>query len=59
MTLTWDPLGGTDVVRRDGSWLATVPPDTGTYVDNNAPGDPTYLLRAWTSTGMVDTPCTE
>jgi hypothetical protein len=56
-TLTWDPLGGTDVVRRDGRWLATVGPDVGTYADVNAPEGADYLIRAWTGAGSVDTEC--
>ena len=56
-TLTWDPLGGTDVVRRDGRWLATVGPNVGTYADANSPEGADYLIRAWTGAGSVDTEC--
>jgi len=59
VTLTWNPLGGTDVVRRNGSWLATVPRNVGTYVDTNAPSGASYIVRAWPSTGRVDITCTE
>ena len=59
VTLTWNPLGGTDVVRRNGSWLATVPRNVGTYVDSNAPSGASYIVRAWPSTGRVDIACTE
>jgi hypothetical protein len=56
-TLTWNPMGGTDIVRRDGSWLATVARNTGTYVDSAAPSGASYIIRAWTGSSSVDIAC--
>jgi hypothetical protein len=58
-TLTWNPSGSTEVVRRNGAWLATPPKNAGTYTDTNSPPDSTYLIRTWTGAGRVDTPCVE
>ena len=55
-TLNWNPTGSTDVIRRNGSWLATPTPGTSNYVDQNAPSDASYLIR--TNGGTVDNPCT-
>jgi hypothetical protein len=52
-------LGGKDIVRRDGKWRATVDPNVGTYVDDNAPSGASYLIRAWTNSGSVDITCTD
>ncbi len=45
-------------VRRDGSWLATVAPGSGSYTDTSVtPGDYSYLMR-WRPGGVVtDVPC--
>lgn len=57
-TLTWTPLGGTDVVRRDGRWLATPGADVGIYVDDNPPADADYLIRQWVpGGGRIDIGC--
>jgi hypothetical protein len=58
-TLTWNASGRTEVVRRNGSWLATPPKNAGTYTDTNAPSGASYLIRTWTSAGAVDTGCVE
>ena len=50
-------MGGTDIVRRDGSWLATVARNTGTYVDSAAPSGASYIIRAWTGSSSVDIAC--
>ena len=56
-TLNWNPTGGTDVVRRNGSWLTTPSPGTSTYVDQNAPSGASYLIRTRSNGGTTDHPC--
>ena len=59
VTLTWVPSGGTDVLRRNGSWLATPPAGTSTYADSNSPAGATYLVRSWVGGANVDVNCLE
>ena len=55
--LTWDDEGGRHVIRRNGSWLATLGKGVDTFVDRNAPNGATYELRTHTGQGRIDTPC--
>ena len=57
-TLNWNATGSTDVIRRNGRWLATPSRGTSTYVDQNAPSGATYLIRTRINGGIVDNPCT-
>lgn len=58
-TISWAPTGGTDVIRRNGVWLATPPAGTSSYVDTSAPAGAIYLVRAWVGGTRVDTTCTD
>lgn len=46
------------VIRRNGSWLVTLPTGSTQYVDAGAPQDSTYLVRSRIAGVVIDTNCT-
>ena len=57
-TLNWNPSGGDDVVRRNGSWLTTPSRGSGSYVDQATSSGASYVIRAWSNGDSVDHACT-
>lgn len=55
--LDWTDDGGLHVVRRNGSWLATVGEGISTYLDTTPGPAAAYTIRSWTDEGPVDLPC--
>lgn len=58
-TLSWLDQGGTHVVRRNGSWLASPGRDTSSFTDTDAPSGATYELRSWDGGVRTDRDCVE
>ena len=56
-TIRWADRGGVDVVRRDGSWLATPEVGVTSYVDPSSPPGSTYEVRTWIDDLRIDRPC--
>ena len=52
ITLEWD-LTGTNIVRRNGAWLATTPNGATNYTDTTPTADSTYLIRNRPAAGGV------
>ncbi len=57
VTLGWTTSGDT-VIRRSGSWLATIPAGTSTYVDAGAVAGASYLIRVSIDGVRTDIECT-
>jgi hypothetical protein len=55
--ITWFDDGGTHVIRRNGSWLATPGSGVDQYLDTAAPAGAQYVLRTWVSGVRTDWTC--
>ena len=56
--ISWEASGRTDVIRRNGDWLATPPRGTSTYTDTNAPDTANYIIRIRDGVTPTDFVCT-
>lgn len=57
VSLTWADDGGSHVLRRNGSWLASPGSDTSTYVDQNPIPGAAYLVRTRIGDSVTDRSC--
>ena len=57
VTLNWGDGGGSHVVRRNGSWLATPGSGTSSFTDPNSPDGATYEIRTWANGDRIDRLC--
>ncbi|MCB0992833.1 MAG: alkaline phosphatase family protein [Acidimicrobiales bacterium] len=57
VTIRWDVQAGSNVVRRDGRWLATPPAGAASFTDTAAPPGADYAIRVWTTAGSTDIAC--
>ena len=55
-SITWDEPGN-PVIRRNGTWLATLAPGATSFVDPTPPPGSIYELRIHTEAGRQDFPC--
>ncbi len=52
-TLSWFDSGGTNVIRRDGRWLASPGRNVSTFVDAASPPSASYVLRTWSGSSSI------
>lgn len=57
VTLNWGDGGGSHVVRRNGSWLATPGSGTSSFTDPSSPSGSTYEIRTWANGERIDRLC--
>ena len=57
VTLNWGDGGGSHVVRRNGSWLATPGSGTSSFTDPSSPDGATYEIRTWANGDRIDRMC--
>ena len=57
VTLDWVDDGATFVIRRNGTWLATPGAGVNSFVDQNAPADAHYEVKAWSGGTVATWPC--
>jgi len=57
VTLNWGDGGGSHVVRRNGSWLATPGAGTSSFTDPSSPDGATYEIRTWANGVRIDRLC--
>jgi len=57
VTLSFETADDAAIIRRNGSWLVTLPAGSSSYVDADAPQGATYLVRTRTGAVVADTDC--
>ncbi len=59
VTISWTPFPGTEIIRRNGSYLASPPAGDTEWVDEQPPAGQmtTYELRVWAGSSFQDVPC--
>jgi hypothetical protein len=55
--LSWVDTGGTHVIRRNDTWLATPGTGTDSYTDTASPETASYVIRTWVGGSSSDTAC--
>ncbi len=59
VTISWTPFAGTEIIRRNGRYLASPPEGITEWVDGQPPAGQTttYELRVWEHSSFQDVPC--
>lgn len=57
--INWQRGDGTNVIRRNGDWLATPDDGVSTYRDSNAPSGASYVIRTRPGGNIDDVSCTQ
>ena len=55
--LRWEDIGGTNILRRNGSYLASAGSGSSLWVDQDAPDDATYLVRIRGAVPLTNVDC--